>query len=110
MPSLFLNSAFKRLYLIYITTFQRSVLPASSLIALMMEAVQTSETSVNSYQSTLRYNPEDSHLHYEKLFYILCKSVSLVVWKLDDVMTLELNNNKHSVLYSFHFIISRISI
>jgi hypothetical protein len=29
--------------------------------ALMMEAVQTSETSVNSYQSTGRYDPEDSH-------------------------------------------------
>jgi hypothetical protein len=27
----------------------------------MMEAVQTSETLVNSYQSTWRYNPEDSH-------------------------------------------------
>jgi hypothetical protein len=36
--------------------FQRS-------IVLMMEAVQTSETSVNSYQSTRRYDPEDSHLH-----------------------------------------------
>jgi hypothetical protein len=33
------------------------------LIALMMEAVRTSETSVNSYQSTWRYNPEDRHLH-----------------------------------------------
>jgi hypothetical protein len=32
------------------------------LIALMMEAVQTSETSVNSYQSTRRYNPQDGHL------------------------------------------------
>jgi hypothetical protein len=31
--------------------------------ALMMEAVQTSETSVNSHQSTRRYNLEDdSHL------------------------------------------------
>jgi hypothetical protein len=29
----------------------------------MMEAVQTSETVVNLYQSTRRYNPEDSHLH-----------------------------------------------
>jgi hypothetical protein len=29
-------------------------------IALMKEAVQTSETFVNSYQTTLRYNPEDS--------------------------------------------------
>jgi hypothetical protein len=30
--------------------------------ALMMEALQTSETLVNLYQSTWRYNPEDSHL------------------------------------------------
>jgi hypothetical protein len=28
-----------------------------------MEAVSTSETSVNFYQTTRRYNPEDSHLH-----------------------------------------------
>jgi hypothetical protein len=33
------------------------------LIALMMEAARTSETLVNFYQTTLRYNPEDSHLH-----------------------------------------------
>jgi hypothetical protein len=33
------------------------------LIALMMEAASTSETSVNFYQTTRRYNPEDSHLH-----------------------------------------------
>jgi hypothetical protein len=39
-----------------------TVLPrAVSLIALMMEAVRTSETLVNSQQSTRRYNPEDSH-------------------------------------------------
>jgi hypothetical protein len=30
---------------------------------MMTEAVQTPETSVNSHQSTWRYNPEDSHLH-----------------------------------------------
>jgi hypothetical protein len=35
---------------------------AASLIALMMEAVQTSENLVNSYQSIWRYNPEDRHL------------------------------------------------
>jgi hypothetical protein len=29
----------------------------------MMEAVSTSETSVNFYQTTRRNNPEDSHLH-----------------------------------------------
>jgi hypothetical protein len=32
------------------------------LIALMMEAARTSETSVNFYQTTRRYNVEDSHL------------------------------------------------
>jgi hypothetical protein len=31
-------------------------------IFLMMKAVQTLETLVNSYQSTQHYNPEDSHL------------------------------------------------
>jgi hypothetical protein len=30
---------------------------------LMMEAARTSETLVNFYQTTRRYNPEDSHLH-----------------------------------------------
>jgi hypothetical protein len=29
----------------------------------MMEAASTSETLVNFYQTTWRYNPEDSHLH-----------------------------------------------
>jgi hypothetical protein len=28
----------------------------------MTEAARTSETSVNFYQTTRRYNPEDSHL------------------------------------------------
>jgi hypothetical protein len=31
-------------------------------IALMMEAARTSETLVNVYQTTRRYNPEHSHL------------------------------------------------
>jgi hypothetical protein len=31
-------------------------------IALMMEAARTSETLVNFYQTTRRYDPEDSHL------------------------------------------------
>jgi hypothetical protein len=33
-----------------------------ALIALVVEAVQTSETLIHSYQSTRRYIPEDSHL------------------------------------------------
>jgi hypothetical protein len=39
------------------------VLAAPIIIALMMEAASTSETSVNFYQTTRRNNPEDSHLH-----------------------------------------------
>jgi hypothetical protein len=36
--------------------------PSSSLTTLVMEAASTSETLVNFYQTTRRYNPEDSHL------------------------------------------------
>jgi hypothetical protein len=32
------------------------------LIALVMEVARTSETLVTFYQTTRRYNPEDSHL------------------------------------------------
>jgi hypothetical protein len=44
------------------------VCTACIIIALMLEAVQTSEKLVNSYQSTWRYNPEDSHLQKIKKF------------------------------------------
>jgi hypothetical protein len=39
------------------------VFAASIIIALMMEAASTSETSVNFYQTTRRNIPEDNHLH-----------------------------------------------
>jgi hypothetical protein len=38
------------------------VAPCRRAIALMMEAAKTSETLVNFYQITRRYNPEDSNL------------------------------------------------
>jgi hypothetical protein len=38
------------------------------LIALMMAAAKTSETLVNFYQTTRRYNPEDSHLQKKNRF------------------------------------------
>jgi hypothetical protein len=48
-----------------------------ALIALMMEAAGTSETLENFYQTTQRYNPEDSHLrtHRRENFksYFICK-------------------------------------
>jgi hypothetical protein len=34
-----------------------------AIITLMMEAASTSETSINFYQTTRCYSPEDSHLH-----------------------------------------------
>jgi hypothetical protein len=39
------------------------VLVASIIVALMMEAASTSETSVNFYQKTRGNNPEDGHRH-----------------------------------------------
>jgi hypothetical protein len=41
----------------------RAISIIRALIALQMEAVSTSETSVNFYQTTRRNIPEDSHLH-----------------------------------------------
>jgi hypothetical protein len=38
------------------------VVAPCSLVALMMEAARTSETLVNFYQITRRYNLKDSHL------------------------------------------------
>jgi hypothetical protein len=35
----------------------------------MMEAVRTSETMVNFYQTTRRYNPEDSHVQKNSFTY-----------------------------------------
>jgi hypothetical protein len=39
------------------------------VIALMMEAANTSETSVNFYHTTQRNNPEGSHLHSSSSFH-----------------------------------------
>jgi hypothetical protein len=39
------------------------VVSCTLLIALMIAAASTSETSVNFYRTTRHYNPEDSHLH-----------------------------------------------
>jgi hypothetical protein len=36
------------------------------LVALMMEAVKTSETLVNLHQATLLYNPQNSPLHHRE--------------------------------------------
>jgi hypothetical protein len=45
------------------TVFWDVALCNLAVIALMMEAANTSETSVNFYQTTRHNIPEDSHLH-----------------------------------------------
>jgi hypothetical protein len=44
------------------------------LIALMVEAVRTSETSVNFYETTRRNIAEGCHLHHHSVFFLLCES------------------------------------
>jgi hypothetical protein len=48
--------------------FSPNVLAAPIIIALMTEAASTSETSVNFCQTTLRYNPGDSHLLINEVY------------------------------------------
>jgi hypothetical protein len=40
-----------------------SEVPVAYIVALIMDAGKTSETSVNFYQNARRNNPEDSRLH-----------------------------------------------
>jgi hypothetical protein len=47
-------------------------------LVMMMEAASTSETLVNFYQTTRRYNPEDSHHHLCACLLSLCENV----WKI----------------------------
>jgi hypothetical protein len=49
------------------------------MIALMMEAECTSETSVNFYQTTRRNNPEDSHLHNRRSDYLKSHKVYMPI-------------------------------
>jgi hypothetical protein len=54
----------------------------TSLITLIMEAVHTSETSVNIYLTTLQYIPEDS-----KLQLIKCLSISALLCSIVTVLS-----------------------
>jgi hypothetical protein len=78
-----------------------------TLINWMMEAEQTSETSVNSYQSTRRYNLADGLLHthrrenlksYEKDDFLLTVSKSGCKFGVWDSLELIIN-----ALFSLHF-------
>jgi hypothetical protein len=57
------------------------------MVALMMEAARTSEMSVNFYQTTRRYNPDDDHRRTHRRenlksylrFIVACPSVFVCV-------------------------------
>jgi hypothetical protein len=78
------------------------LLPLSGLIALMMEAVSTSETSVSFYQTTRRNIAEDSHLHThrrENLKFeqgILLRSITLSL-KVTGVLIMLVNTFKSAI-------------
>jgi hypothetical protein len=54
--------------------FSRRWVRRRRAIALMMEAARTSETLVNFYQTTRRYNPEDSHLLRFLMYLFVCNT------------------------------------
>jgi hypothetical protein len=60
------------------------VAPRSLIIALMMEVADTSETSVNFYQTTRCNIPEDNHLHSQFTFFSLDRRPSVTPRKPND--------------------------
>jgi hypothetical protein len=60
----------------------------------MMEAARTSETLVNFYQTTRRYNPEDSHL--QKIKYLSYETNRTKNLK-DAMNELETNGKKRGI-------------
>jgi hypothetical protein len=89
------------------------LLPPSSgliaLIALMMKAARTSETLVNFYQTTRRYNPEDSRLRTHRRenlksyknkedFYCLVTSLQERIVHVNRVSSANTLKNKNGVM------------
>jgi hypothetical protein len=72
--------------LVFIQVGFKFLTAVSTNIALMMEAARTSETLVNFYQTTRRYNPEDSHLrtYAAQCFRVNCLHIR--IWECDRKM------------------------
>jgi hypothetical protein len=62
----------------------------------MMEAERTSETLVNLYQTTRRYNPEDSHLRH-------CNCSMLLSYVLPMLSIYDHVNSSSELLWTFDF-------
>jgi hypothetical protein len=66
-----------------------------TIVALMMKAVSTSETTVNLYQTTRRNIPEDSrHLHIRRRENLKCHETVVA----DEVNLLVFNKTVHKFL------------
>jgi hypothetical protein len=88
-PDLFPMGAATVLPQLTCSFISNQLLAHSLLIALMREAVRTSETLVNLYQSTCCHNPEDSHLlTYLNYFSTQC------IWQLLNLRHLARKSNK----------------
>jgi hypothetical protein len=61
------KNKFLKMFSDYTRVLMRLKYVVTIFIALMMEAVHTSETSVYLSETTWRYIPEDCHLHYCKV-------------------------------------------
>jgi hypothetical protein len=68
----------------------------------MMEAARTSETLVNFYQTTQRYNPEDSHLHTH-----CCENLKSYMNKVDFFIQKKLNPRRQVAMAPRKFALAR---
>jgi hypothetical protein len=77
------------------------------LIALMMDAASTSETSVNFYKTTRHNIPEDSHLHTHRRENLNSHQVNALhnlrpsFFKIHFIVTIYAWNSQVSLSYSF---------
>jgi hypothetical protein len=76
-----------------------------AMLTLMMEAAQTFETLVNSYQSTWRYNPEDSHL-----LLIFCYTLSIYFYSFGFFFFANVSNSHIAYLINLHCLCAEIQV
>jgi hypothetical protein len=77
-----------------------------SLFALMMEAASTSETSVNSYQTTRRNIPEDIHLHiaFVRIWSLAKSLTSSVISDLSGWLTCKFSSSSTAKSFLFFLV------
>jgi hypothetical protein len=77
-----------------------------AIIALMMEAACTSETSINFYQTFWCNNPEDSHRHTRCCENLKSHSGKKFASKAFEVATLYVRDTNHKTIYRLNPVLS----